>query len=231
MALGLAVLAAAIAPAQPARAADPPKASPAAAPPAATPPAAAPPAAAPPAVAPEAEPPAATDAPLEGSSEPKKRPPPRYAPTPDWGAPEMQMPILPRRLDYEDGDPILPEYQLKTKADRGLMVSGLVTLLVPYGISALFGAAYLSDGGNDAEEGGPMIVPLAGPFITIATSDEDDEIAKYFLLLDGFAQLAGAAMITTSILFPDKYLERTAKLPGKPELLIGGTSAAVKLHF
>jgi len=220
VALGLAILAAAIAPAQPARAADPPKASPAQ-----------PPAAAPPAAAPEAEPPAATDAPLEGSSEPQKRPPPRYAPTPDWGAPAMQMPILPRRLDYEDGDPILPEYQLKTKADRGLLVSGLVTLLVPYGVSALFGAAYLSDGGNDAEVVGPMIVPLAGPFITIAASDDDDEIATYFLLLDGFAQIAGAAMITTSILLPDKYLERTAKLPGKPEFLIGGTSAAVKLHF
>jgi hypothetical protein len=171
-----------------------------------------------------------TDAPREGSSQPKKLAP-RYAPTPDWGTPGMQMPILPRRLDYEEGDPILPEYQLKTKLDGGLLVSGLVTLLVPYGISTLFGAAYLGDGGSEAEAAGAMLVPLAGPFITIAASDEDNEIGTYFLLLDGFAQLAGAAMITTSILLPDKYLERTAKLPGKPEFLIGGTSAAVKLHF
>jgi hypothetical protein len=143
----------------------------------------------------------------------------------------MTVPIFPRRLDYEDGDEIPPDYQLKTKADRGLVVSGLVTALVPYGISALFGAAFLSEGGSDAAEGGPMLVPLAGPFITIAMRERTDQIGTYLLLLDGFAQLAGTAMFATGILLPDKYLEHTAKLPGKPELFIGGTSAAVKLHF
>lgn len=244
-ALGLAVVAAALAPALPARAADPAPAKPApaqaapakpapaqAAPAQAAP---APPSAPPAPAAPDAEPPAATGE-LQGTSEPARKPPPPYAPPPGWGAPEMQVPILPRRLDYEEGDPILPEYQLKTKPDRGLVVSGLVTMLVPYGISALFGAAFLGDGGRDSEVIGPMLVPFAGPFITIAASygnenNGPEEIATYFLLLDGFAQIAGAAMFTTGMLLPDKYLERTAKLPGKPEIFIGGTSAAVKLHF
>jgi hypothetical protein len=143
----------------------------------------------------------------------------------------MSVPIFPRRLDYEEGDVIPPDYTLKTKPDRGLVVSGLVTALVPYGISALFGAAFLSEGDDDAARVGPMLVPLAGPFITIAMSEDNDRLGTYFLLLDGLAQLAGTAMFATGMLLPDKYLEHTAKLPGKPELFIGGTSAAVKLHF
>jgi hypothetical protein len=139
-------------------------------------------------------------------------------------------PLWPKRLDYEEGDYILPEYTLQTKANRGLVVGGVVTFSVSYGLSLFVGGIGALSGDRGGEAFGTLILPLAGPFIAISTSDADP-FGTYVLLLDGFTQIAGAAMFTAGLLVPDKYLERAAKLPGKPELMLGGKSAALKLHF
>jgi hypothetical protein len=247
-AIGLASLLAALATAASSLAADPAKPPPQApaAPPSAAPsipPSAAPstpPAAAPPA-APTAETPAApeeTPAPigdeLKGSSKPSKYTWPQARSS---NPSDIPGPILPRRIEYEDGDPILPDYTLTTKPDRALVTGGLVTFVVPYSLSSIVGLAALTSNstGNTITA---LLVPVAGPFITVATiqgqyqpGPPPDRIATYFLLIDGFTQLAGAAMFTAGMLVPEKYLERTAKLPGKPEILVGGKAAAIRFHF
>ncbi|MDI1432809.1 hypothetical protein [Polyangium sorediatum] len=164
--------------------------------------------------------------------------PPMWAPLDD-----PRLPVLPRRIDYEEGDILLPGYELKTRATRSLVVAGLVTFAVPYGLSALIGGAYVfDDGDRDAETYGPLLVPVFGPFISLGIENArtsefpnprstSDDVYTFFMLLNGFTQMTGAAMLAAGLLVPDKYLERAQSLPGKPELFVGGSSAAVRFHF
>jgi hypothetical protein len=140
--------------------------------------------------------------------------------------------MWPTRLEYEEGDDIILGYELKERSDRGLFVGGLVTLLVPYSLSFLVGGAIALEGNDrDKEEFGPLLIPVAGPFISLGTFNNVDEFDAFILLANGFTQAAGAAMITAGILLPEKYLERVATLPGKPQVFVGAGSASVKLHF
>jgi hypothetical protein len=140
--------------------------------------------------------------------------------------------MWPPRIDYEEGDVLLPGYELKTRSHKGLLTGGLITLLVPYGISFLVGGGVLLDG-NDRrkEEYGALIVPVLGPFISVGLWESTSEEGAFFMLANGFAQVAGAAMITTSILMPEKYMERLGSLPGKPQVFVGAGSASLRLQF
>ncbi|MDC3985363.1 hypothetical protein [Polyangium jinanense] len=167
-----------------------------------------------------------------------QQPPPMWAPMDD-----PSLPVLPRRIEYEEGDILLPGYQLKVQPTRSLLIGGIVTFAVPYGLSALVGGAYaFDDNERDSELFGPLLVPVFGPFISLGIENSraqefpnarstDDDLYAFFMLLNGFTQLTGAAMIAAGILVPEKYLERAQALPGKPELLVGGSSAAVRFHF
>jgi len=142
--------------------------------------------------------------------------------------------MWPARVEYEEGDVIPPGYELKTHPSRGLLVGGLVTFLVPYGISFLAGGAFALNGSNsEQEEFGPLLVPVAGPFISLAMWDSthNEEPSVFLMLANGFAQTAGAAMIVSSIFVHDKYVERMATLPGKPEVFVGPGSASLRLRF
>jgi hypothetical protein len=175
---------------------------------------------------------------VESQQPSPQQPPPMWAPADD-----ANLPVLPRRIDYEEGDILLPGYDLKTRPTRSLVVGGAVAFAVPYGLSALVGGAFLFDGNdNDSETLGPLLVPIFGPFISLGLTNarteefpsarsSDDDIYSFFMLLNGFTQLTGAAMIAAGILLPEKYLERAQALPGRPELLVGGSSAAVRFHF
>ncbi|HVK66019.1 MAG TPA: hypothetical protein VM694_16165, partial [Polyangium sp.] len=122
--------------------------------------------------------------------------PPMWAPIED-----PNLPVLPRRIDYEDGDILLPGYELKTRATRSLVVAGLVTFAVPYGLSALVGGAYaFGDQENYAETYGPLLVPVFGPFISLGVENaqtpefpnprsSEDDIYTFFMLLNGFTQM------------------------------------------
>lgn len=112
----------------------------------------------------------------------------------------------------------------------------MITLLVPYSISFLFGGVFALNGGsNDRDQYGSLLVPIAGPFISIgvgrANGSSVHESEVFFMLADGFAQTAGAAMIVASILVPGKTLERVAALPGKPEVFVGPGSAYLRMRF
>ena len=140
--------------------------------------------------------------------------------------------MWPTRIDYEDGDVVPPGYEIITRPERGLLTGGLITLMVPYGISFLVGGLAVATGSNRSqEEYGPLLVPVVGPFITMGTWDSVQEEGAFIMLANGFAQTAGAAMIVASILLPDKYIERMARLPGKPEVFVGAGSTTLRLRF
>jgi hypothetical protein len=140
--------------------------------------------------------------------------------------------MWPARIDYEEGDDVVPGYELKTRSNRNLVVGGLVTFLIPYSFSFIAGGAAALEGSDrDQEQYAPLLVPVLGPFISLGMFRSVDETDAFILLADGFTQAAGAAMITVGILMPDQYLERIATLPGKPEVFVGAKSATVRLHF
>ncbi len=140
--------------------------------------------------------------------------------------------MWPARVDYEDGDVVPPGYAIKTRAEKGLLGAGIITFGVPYGISFLIGGLIALNGSNsNQEEFGPLLIPVVGPFITLGQQDRVGEEFTFIQLANGFAQTAGAAMIVSSILLPDKYIERMAKLPGHPEVFVGAGSTTVRLRF
>ena len=209
--------------------------------------------AAPPLPPPPPAPTAEAPAPSPAEATPKQKPrlsnetwdnPSTQPPPPMWApADEPNLPVLPRRIDYEEGDILLPGYELKVRPQRSLVIAGIVTFAVPYGLSALVGGAFAFDNSDrDAETFGPLLVPIFGPFITLGVENgrtpefvnprgSDDDLFTFFMLLNGFTQMTGAAMFAAGLLVPEKYLERAQALPGKPELLVGGSSAAVRFHF
>jgi len=214
----------------------PPPPPPGVAPTNATPPNATPPSGLPPApLAPPPPPPAPEQVAQPNAPPPNQqyRPWPNAAPPSGWGSPETSLPPMwAEKIDYEEGDVLLPGYELKTRPNRNLMTGGLITLLIPYGISFLVGGAVLLDG-NDRrrEEYAPLLIPVFGPFVSIGMWDRVSEEGAFVMLANGFAQVAGAAMITSAILMPEKYQERLSKLPGKPEVFVGAGSATVRLRF
>lgn len=140
--------------------------------------------------------------------------------------------MWPARIDYEDGDIVLPGYELKKRPDRALLAGGLITLLIPYSISFLVGGvAAIDGGGSDLDEYGTLLIPVFGPFIALGSWDYVTEEGRFVSLANGFTQLAGAAMITSSLLMPEKYLERMAALPGKPEVFVGAGNATLRFRF
>lgn len=144
------------------------------------------------------------------------------------------MPMWPARIDYEDGDVVPPGYDLKTRPGRGLLTGGLITFLIPYGISFLVGGVFALDGGDrEQREFGPLLLPVAGPFVSLGMWDstKNEEPGVFLMLANGFAQTAGAAMIVSSFFVPEKYIERMATLPGKPKMFFGPGSATLRMTF
>lgn len=159
-----------------------------------------------------------------------------------WGGPTPPMtwqpldpsvsPMWPARIEYEEGDVIPPGYDLKSRPDRTLLTGGLITLLVPYTISFLFGGVFALDGSDrEQREMGPLLIPVLGPFISMGMWESTSQEGAFVMLANGFAQTAGAAMITAGILMPDKYIERMGALPGKPQLFVGPANATLRLRF
>jgi hypothetical protein len=140
--------------------------------------------------------------------------------------------MWPARIDYEEGDVVLPGYELKSRPHKNLMTAGLITLLIPYGISFLVGGAVVLDGSDrQTREYVPLLIPVFGPFVSIGLWERVSEEGAFTMLANGFAQVAGAAMITSAILMPEKYQERLGQLPGKPEVFVGAGSATLRLRF
>ncbi|WP_437893089.1 hypothetical protein [Sorangium sp. So ce124] len=113
-------------------------------------------------------------------------------------------PAGPKVLPWREGEPVLPGYHPETRVRKGLVISGAI----------VFGTVYLftAIGGGDAVyRGSPgyaaLFVPCAGPFLTLATTRQDD-LETMALVLDGLVQITGAALLVPGLLVPRSVLVR-----------------------
>jgi hypothetical protein len=159
-------------------------------------------------------PPAAPSAsPLPGYYPPSA--PPYYGPPQYYYTPGGTLPLI---LPYEPGQPVPPGYRVKTRASRSLLISGAVTFGVPYVVSALIASTVLSADTASGEPLAPLFIPFAGPFITIGTTHAGG-VASFWLVLDGLAQIGGAALFTGGLLTEDRFLQRVSAHPAAARLL------------
>lgn len=212
-AMTLLALASSALPAMAQQPAGPPAGSPGGAPPGAAPPAAAP--------APAPPPPAQPAPPGYGSQgqgqsgygEPYGQPghgspaygqpgygPPPHGPGPVQGSgsaadlsqrySDFPPGYAPRKIPSDGGQPP-PGYRLGSEPRTGLWVTGVGLLGGAYLASFLAAGTAVSEGEDDIA---PLFIPVAGPWITVRTADDGDEL-RVPLVMDGLVQLAGLGLL------------------------------------
>ena len=110
------------------------------------------------------------------------------------------------RIPYREGE-FHPGYHIEENPIKGLVISGYVVLLVPYGISLMIGLSTKSDSDRW------LLLPVVGPFGDMASRSKacsDDvgcffePLARIMLVMDGIMQSTGAILLVTGYLFPKK---------------------------
>lgn len=137
----------------------------------------------------------------------------------------------PEVMNYEESQPIPPGYKPEERIRKGLVVGGAVTFGVVYFFTAV-GAAYNLD--SSRAPYGALFVPVAGPFIVAGAGNFSGvgELGRFGLILDGFVQAGGAAMLLAGIFAKKKVLVRQdVAHVVEPEIMIGPGSAGLKLTF
>lgn len=192
---------------------NPPSASPASAAPA-------PATAAPPAVTP-APPPATADAPIPNPEPTSDDQALARSSNSDPAAAAALARLVhnsrPAELPYEDGEPVPDGYHLDSRMRRGLIIGGSVVLGVFYLPFALGSALGVDLDREDALDYVGGFVPVAGPFILMATNDTGS--ARVLFLAGGLAQAGGAAMLLAGIFAKQPYLRRNLD-PGPVSLSV-----------
>lgn len=163
---------------------------------------------------------------------PYGQPPPPYGqPAPPYGQPaggryygqggpyggqEYQ---APKYLDYEEGEEIPPGYHLESRANRGLVIGGSVMLGTGWLVSVFTGligeVIHQSTGfsGTDGQKNTwmPMLIPVAGPFVTMFTARQDISDSGYVpIILLGAVQAGGLAMLISGAVVKSQRLVRIA---------------------
>jgi hypothetical protein len=128
---------------------------------------------------------------------------------------------LPPVLPYKEGRPIPPGYRLEERPRRGLLITGYILSGVGYGIGLL--GAYSS---GFANKSGWMVVPWAGPWLTMGLRDyhdcdsvDDEEtddpldcsvdaLVVFALFMDGMLQLGGGIPLLIGYTVKKKELVR-----------------------
>jgi len=126
-------------------------------------------------------------------------------------------------MRYVDGRPVPPGYHLETRPRKGLVVSGPIIFGIPYVLSASVGASSRFDPDRW------LYVPVVGPFADLGARGSqctrntfvvsagvtnttenciDDSGARFFLMLDGLMQTAGATMLILGLALPSHLLVR-----------------------
>jgi hypothetical protein len=136
-------------------------------------------------------------------------PPPAYYPQPAYST-------APAILDYEDGDPVPPGYHKSSHARKGLVIGGSVLFGTTYlltlsvaGIGQLVNDVYP----KGSKDFGPLLIPVAGPFVGLATTQPSSGGA-FGLALLGLMQAGGVAMFIAGFAAPKTRLVRDGKNPG-----------------
>ena len=152
--------------------------------------------------------------------------PPAYAQPPQVdpgyaqpGQPGYQWRAQPMEMRYVEGRPIPPGYHVETRLRRGLVVSGPIIFGVPYLLSMSVAASskYTPDRW--------LYAPVVGPFVNLATRSDDcnpnttsgsgttvvcsgESGTRFFLMLDGLMQTAGATLLILGVALPQTLLVR-----------------------
>jgi hypothetical protein len=149
-------------------------------------------------------------------------PPPGYAYPPGYPAypPGYVYPPAreqaPKQLPYQEGQQIPQGYYLDEGIRRGPVIAGTIVFGVPYVLGFSIAA-----GLNFESSTGWLALPVAGPWLTLATREdscdetdpfdsgcEDDRAIRTLLVLDGLMQGVGAILSVWGLTSPRKRLLR-----------------------
>lgn len=130
--------------------------------------------------------------------------------------------------DWEPGEPIPEGYRQDTQSRSGLVKGGAATLFSVYGLTAVVGSFLVlaedidtedgvDDNGVDPEDYYPLFIPVAGPFVTIATADTG-RAGSAVLIVNGVTQVAGFAMFVAGFAAQKDVLVRVPSYAGGPTL-------------
>jgi len=148
-------------------------------------------------------------------------PPPGYAyPPPPYGYPPPGYPMYPapqlrqpESVPY-NGGPVPHGYHVEERPRRGLIIGGALTLGVPWALGIVVASGY-----DFSNQSGWLVVPVLGPWITMASrktdglcgygnSCPDDNGVRTMLILDGLTQAAGALMLIYGLSSTKKVMAR-----------------------
>jgi len=147
-----------------------------------------------------------------------------YAP-PGYYPPPAAPPRGPKKIDWEEGEPIPPGYHAVTRARVGLVAGGASMFGATYLISILVGSVMQDTSGHN---GYSLLIPVAGPFVEMRYSGYAS--VDVVLALDGLAQAAGLAMLIAGIAAPKTVLVRDfAGVTLMPKPIFGQNSAGFGL--
>jgi hypothetical protein len=135
-----------------------------------------------------------------------------------------------RTLPYEEGDPIPVGYAVEQRATRSLILLGGSMFGASYLVSAVVAGTVLTKNEPDASRMAPLLIPVAGPFITLANVNGGPG-AAVFLTIDGVFQLTGAAMLVGGIAFPEKVLVLKPFPGATARVTVGPGSAGLAGEF
>jgi hypothetical protein len=76
----------------------------------------------------------------------------------------------------------------------------------------------------------PLVIPVAGPFITIGTASSEGA-GTLLLILDGLAQTSGVVMFIAGLATEDTELVRNDILGAVPEINVGPGAASARWKF
>jgi hypothetical protein len=138
--------------------------------------------------------------------------------------------------------PLPPGYHVVKRRPRALLAAGAALFAGSYLASALTAATVIAGHARHRSEVAPLFAPLAGPWITLATSrdvalaDPDRRANGVFVMVSGVAQITGAALFVAGLVLREPVLERTRASYGTaasraPEILVGAGSAALLFRF
>ncbi|HVY45213.1 MAG TPA: hypothetical protein VHB21_05000 [Minicystis sp.] len=147
-------------------------------------------------------------------------------------APPKLDPILrfpPKLLPYDEGAPVPPGYHVETRPTKSYLLGGASLFGASYLVSAVIAATVVAARQPDASRVAPLAIPVAGPFVTLATAHAGVP-GGVVLAVDGIAQTAGAILFVSGFYIPEKVLvfdtlpAVTARLvPGPGTLALRGT--------
>ena len=146
---------------------------------------------------------------------PQAPPPPGAYPPPShypYYLPLQRDEAPPDRLPYREGYLVPPGYHVETHVSKPMVITGSVLFGTTYLASAAIGLTSLD---NDYSEAAPMLIPIAGPFITLGNANFNNEYGKLAfmvvglpLIFDGLAQTAGVITLIAGLASPRQSLVR-----------------------